>query len=356
MIKNKRKYRSRNRMRSYTNKKSYIFLICIIVAIIISIVFLKLGLDYKEDVVSIYSYKANKNANYEVLLKPNNFYDSKTLLANRYYASKSIDSYMIDFVYNFGASKDANIDYSYNITADIIGTVSSNGEQKKEIWNKTFYLLDETHANTDKNEFSINEHVDINYDYYNNLARLYEETYLVTIEAVLKVRLNVSYSIDLSYVNRENKKIDDYIELEISLTDTISNAKENYQKDLSDNITENVNKITINQIIYFVCSFIFLIIAVVLIIIKIRQNSKTPEEKYKRNIKRIIKYYRDLIVTVKNEPNIKDLKIMQIQSLEDLIDVAEQNKSNIIHYEEIENVKSNLYVIVNGYVYIYVVT
>ena len=69
-----------------------------------------------------------------------------------------------------------------------------------------------------------------------------------------------------------------------------------------------------------------------------------------------MKYYKDLIVTVTNEPVITDLKVMKIDSLDDLIDVAEQNKSNIIHYEVTKNMLSKLYVIINNYVYIYTVT
>ena len=69
-----------------------------------------------------------------------------------------------------------------------------------------------------------------------------------------------------------------------------------------------------------------------------------------------MKYYKELIVTVTNEPNLADLKVMNINSLDDLIDVAEQNNSNIIHYETTKNLRSNLYVIVSGYVYVYIVT
>ena len=47
---------------------------------------------------------------------------------------------------------------------------------------------------------------------------------------------------------------------------------------------------------------------------------------------------------------------MKLNSIEDLIDVAEQNNSNIIRYEVLENEKSELYVIINKYVYMYIVT
>ena len=77
---------------------------------------------------------------------------------------------------------------------------------------------------------------------------------------------------------------------------------------------------------------------------------------YNYNITHILKYYRDLIVTVSNKPDLTNLKIMKLVILEDLIDVAEQNKVNIIHYEVPNKEESNLYVIVRNYVYVYVVT
>ena len=77
---------------------------------------------------------------------------------------------------------------------------------------------------------------------------------------------------------------------------------------------------------------------------------------YNYNITHILKYYRDLIVTVSNKPDLTNLKIMKLVILEDLIDVAEQNKVNIIHYKVPNKEESNLYVIVSNYVYVYVVT
>ena len=59
---------------------------------------------------------------------------------------------------------------------------------------------------------------------------------------------------------------------------------------------------------------------------------------------------------MKSEPDISNLKIMHLITFDDLIDVAMQNNVNIIYFEKIKNQKSNLYVIVNDYVYIYIIT
>ena len=84
-------------------------------------------------------------------------------------------------------------------------------------------------------------------------------------------------------------------------------------------------------------------------------NKKSPEEKYNRKIKYILKNYSELIVTVSNEPNIENYTVMNINAFEDLIDLAEQNKINIIHYESIKDKKNKFYVFVDKFVYIYLV-
>ena len=113
---------------------------------------------------------------------------------------------------------------------------------------------------------------------------------------------------------------------------------------------------SVNKVIYYTLSAIFMMCAIVLWMIMKKFSKKTPEKMYQKNIKHLLKYYKELIITISNKPNFSDLKIMRLNSIDDLIDVAEQNNSNIIHYEVIENEKSELYVIIHEYVYMYIVT
>ena len=108
----------------------------------------------------------------------------------------------------------------------------------------------------------------------------------------------------------------------------------------------------------YVSGGIFIISAILLIVIFtiVKRKKRLPVQIYEDNINHILKYYRDLIVTVSNKPDLNGLKTMEIEVLEDLIDVAEQNKSNIIHYEVLEKFESRLYVIIDKYVYIYKVS
>ncbi len=352
MIKHTRIYRK------YREKNSnYLIIFGIIVFIILGIIFFRMGLTYKEKSEYIYSYEAKKNDNYEAVLNPNQFYTSNSLPKDLYYSSKSIDKFALEFKYDFNGSKEIDISYNYNIIANMVATVANSDYQGKEVWNREFTILDNTTSNTNKNEFSINEKVDIDYEYYNNLARSYEEEYGISINAVLKVYFNISYNLDLQGLDENNKTVDDYIELDIPITNTVTNVEEKYQNITSKEIMPQITKaISVNKIVYYIFSVIFIMSAIALFIIMKKFSKKTPEEIYKKNMKRLLKYYKELIITISNKPNFSDLKLMKLNSIDDLIDVAEQNNSNIIHYEVIENEKSELYVIINEYVYMYIIT
>ncbi len=361
MKRNKRRYVTINRNRNLNkkrNKMNYLIIFSIIIMFLLGLIFIKIGLIFNNNKVLAYNYTAEKSDDYEVLLKPNDFYTTDTLQADRYYASLSVNSYLINFKYDFKGSGDYNIKYDYNITAELVGTVNTNDDKGKEVWNRTFNLFEN---NEDKeisvDNFSIEQGINIDYEYYNNLVRSFEEEYKITIDGVLKLRLNVFYNIDISELNLENKEVQDYIELDIPITNTVTNVEENYEKTTSDNIYLDLNS-NIKEVIFYILGGIFILIAIGLIIIRIKvvNNRKTPKEIYEYNINHILRYYGNLIVTVINEPDLSNLKIMQLSSIVDLIDVAEQTQSNIIHYDASEENKSYLYVINNGYAYIYVVT
>ena len=348
----KRKYRRSTRMKNIHIRINFIFLIIFLIGILL----IKSGMEIKKEDNVIFSYNIEKKDDYKVTLKPNDFYESNTLPSGRYYASKSINSFIIDFIYDFNASKETKLNYNYNITANLVGSVANNNDQGKEVWNRNFILLDNKQLEINSNQFNIDEQIDIDYEYYNNLARDYEEKYGLTINAILKIRFNIYLNANLTNMNLETKSIEDYIELDIPITNTVTNVEEKFEKSSTESIKDETSKLLFKQIIYYIIGGLFIIISIIQIMLWNRKGKNTLEKRYKDNIKRILKYYRELIVTVTNEPNLENLKVMNIKTLDDLIDVAEQSRCNIIHYETKVDIESKLYVIVNEYVYVYVIT
>ena len=330
-------------------KKIYII---VFIIIIIGSVFIKVGFNFEnKEKSSVYSYTIEKNNDYNVLLKPNIFYEKEKLLSKGYYVSNSIDAYDINLKYKLKGSKKANIKYNYNIVASLIGTIKDDENEGKKVWNRDFVLLENNKKEENIDEMSINEKVNIDYEYYNNLVHSYENEYQVAIDAILKVRLNVSYIINFAKIGEK----EDFIELDIPINDTVSEVKENYEKGISNNISVPNDNATFYKMFFLISGGLFIILGLTIIIINFVKLNQGVKKKYKNNLNRILNYYKDLIVNVIDEPNLKNLKVMEVFSFNDLINIAEQTKTNIIHYEFIKNEKNCFYVIVNEYVYIYTI-
>lgn len=105
----------------------------------------------------------------------------------------------------------------------------------------------------------------------------------------------------------------------------------------------------IDKIICLTCGIFLIFIEAILVLIKLAEKIKNNLEK--NYIRNLLKTYSNIIVTVEIEPDIRNLKMMKISNFNDLIDIAEQNKTNIIHYEVVENKDSKFYIIINDCVY-----
>ncbi len=354
-MKTRKKYRSIKKRKFKMNYMDLIIVLLIVIMIVIGILFINLGLDFEKNIKPIYSYTVERDDDYQVLLKPNDYYTSETLPSGKYYAAKSIQEYILDFKYHFYGDRESDIEYDYNITAELVGIVNGSDNDGKEVWNRTFDILEDKHQN-EKNEFYINEKINIDYEYYNNLARSYEKEYGISIDSSLKIYLNISYIID--NIGEDIDKTQDRIELDIPITNTVTHVQEKYEKLSNQNIIPKIEDLLAKKAVYYLIGGICIIVAIVIILIKVRiiKHNRTPQDVYEKNINKILKYYRDLIVTVKDEPDISNFKIMNVMTMDDLLDVAEQNKANIIHYQVIKAKISKLYVIVDDYVYVYHVT
>ena len=290
-------------------------------------------------------YTVKKTDNYKILLKPNKFYEGETLESGGYYPSAAVKSYIVDFKYDFKANQNIDLKYNYNVTVELNGICTNQDGEYEEIWERKFNVLETKNENINSDRFTINEEVNIDYEYFYNLMLKYEETYGVQLYETLKVKFNINFP-DLN-----GKEVNDCIELDINLNEVITNAEENYQAIKSNNtskLPKNENK-TQN-----IVSSIIIVMAVLYLAFKIYlMKNRTPKDKYKRKVKSVLKYCKDLIVIVKENPNFDNQKIVKIENLDSLVNLAEQTKNNIIYYEEVKDKKSNFYVIDGSFVYLF---
>ena len=289
-------------------------------------------------------YQVQRDINYKVNLKPNNFYSEETLLKNEYYVSNAIESININFRYLVDSKNSFIESYKYNIKAKVVATIKDNFNEDKEIWEKENILKDDIINESKVKKLSIIENIDLPYPSYISLVESYEKYYGIIVNATLKVYLNVIYTID----TQDNvKEQTDSLELNIPLTSLITNIEENYEKETNNKII--LDNETSNNNIYYIIGIILIIISILLVIIPFSK-SKSNFNNY---INHLLKEYKGLIIKVNQLPPLDNLKYIYVENIEYLIDIANQNSLNIIYYEKIKSKQGNFYIFLNDYIYLY---
>ena len=262
-------------------------------------------------------YKLQNKTYYEVTLNPNNYFLNDKLEANNYYIANSIKNIDIYFDYYLKSKTKENINYSYDITATI-KSYADNGS--KLVWTKDFKLKNINNIN--EKEIEINENYKLDYQYYVNYAKSFQKYYNIKTENYLYVKLNVKI----------NDKDNSYVELTIPISEDIIEINMEEENAFLGNNKQNID---LKEIIVF----IILTISTVYLVSKILYN--------KNNEKSILKSYQDIIINIKNKPNINIDNIIYLTSLKNLINIAVNNNTNIFNYQ------NNYYTIIDNIYYIY---
>ena len=324
--------------------------------LITGLIFLLVGVPTKSSTTTThYKYNVRRNATPTYTLKEDsgNYYDN-LVSETGVYPSLAIERMSLNMNYIFEGDHESTIDYTYNVDASIIGDFPNDGSTST-IWSKKYVLVNDTTKKlSEVKNFNINEKIDIDYQMYNNLVRTYKETFGLNIDAYLRVRLNVKYNSVLTSDSSRRVNKSDFIEVKIPLNDYISEVKKNYQDITKDSISDTTQHKADYTMLYI--GVIFIIIAIILYFVASNKKEVTKLTKYKKNMARVMREYGDLIVTVTNKPSIKHLQVMGIATIDDLVDVADQNKCHIIRYEILKKSESFLLVINGSYVYVYVVS
>lgn len=327
--------------------------IIIVLSLIIGCILIYLGSIKKNDIPVYYSYNVRRSNTSRITLKQNLFYEDKDLIYNKEYPSELIDLVNLNFTYVYEGSKPTNINYSYDLTASIIGNYRNNDNLDSTVWQKDYVLKKGVNKLlTNSRVFTISEDANINYKAYNDLVNLYKHDFKFAVDTYLSVKLNVEYSINGLKENSKGINNIDAVEVRIPLNDTVTKVITNYDKQDSKNYSVKGDYNSINKY-YIIIGIIFLAIAVTIYIGKIKSSEHSSTDLYRSMINKILKEYEDIIVTVSNKPDIKDLKIMYVTNMDDLVDVSQLHSSTIIHYEAVKGSETWFMVLSDEYVYIY---
>ncbi len=294
------------------NKRRKILTILIIILFVIGIFLLNKN-HFNKNNLPNNSYQLENKTNYEVTLKPNNYFSNSKIPADNYYIGDAIKSIDIYFNYYLKTNIKEHINYSYDITASL-KSYADNGT--KLIWTKDFNL---DNKEINQKELIIKEVYNLDYQYYVNYVRAFQEYYNIKTETYLDIKLSIN-------INHYNP----YVLLTIPINTNIVEITMKEDKELVNTNNQNND--------YNWKIFIILIIAIIIFVIK--------NKFYNNNENKLLKKNQDIIINTKNKPFLNSNEIIYLTNLKDLIDIAIDYNMNIFCYHNYYYfIKDNTYYI-----------
>ena len=319
-------------------------LLAIIVLTAINAVSFRYGVKL-ETINSMY-YNEKSDLDYKVYLKQNDYFDEQFLGKDRQYIASIIDYISTDFTYNLVASKKFDYTYKYWVTANLVA--KEKGEDGKVVYDKEYPLVDVKEVSlTDSNSFAINENVKIDYGYYNSIMESFRKDYGLSMESNLVVKLHVEFLGNEANIKQDIASNQE-MELTIPLTEQTINVGMDYNK-INDYevVEESSNTEIVNKVLFAIC-IISLILDIIVVIEYVRflEKIKKSDSLYNKKLHKIMKEYDRAIVKTRAMPDIDDLKIIEVETFEELID-ARENLEKPILFIDINPGQKSCFLIIN---------
>lgn len=327
------------------------YLIMFLFALILGFYFVydSLNIQVKENL----KVTENGSVDYLICLDENDFFEKKCLDKNMIYVASLINNIPLTFNYQLSGNKDVLKDsLEYDIKAKV---VIKNSDNTSKYYEKEYVLEEKTSegVNFNRSNYSLKKAVNIDYNYYNNIATKFKSQYNVDAESYLDVTLTVYNHIAGIY----NMNSSNNISVRIPLSQKAIQIKLNTQE--INNVQEQVivkEQEIIDNNIRLVCGVILWFFSLIYfgyfmnLILLLFKSKKTYYDKY---VNKILKEYDRLIVETTSLPKFSDYNMMKVNSFNELLDVRDNLKLPIMFYTVVPHQKAYLYILHDKNIYLF---
>jgi len=287
----------------------------------------------KEKVVTVCNYEHIGNFNYVVYLKNNSLYGSTTIGPGDTIFKNITDHINASFSYQFSSDRKAKVRGDYELCAEV----------KTDLWSKNFTIIPKTQFN--QSIFKIN--FPLNISHFDSVVnQIDKELAVKSKKAELIIRCMVH-----TVAKTDVGTIDEFFapSLVVPLQESVINIDSNLSAHKPGSI-KRTEKVILppppvaekkRNSIAFTIAIFFVFIAFALL----TESEQRKTDRTEKMVKWIKKKYGDLIVDSDEVPSAE--KIIPLNSLEDLIKVAENMGKPVIHIAP-NGEHSHLYCVLDG--------
>jgi hypothetical protein len=312
--------------------KSLVVILTIVMITFLSLTIINILILRKTKQSDSLSYNSSATLTPSVCLINNAFLPSECTTDQRSFVSSLIDKINVNFNMKFDASdilKSNN--YTYSIVAETIA--NEKGDTNKIVYDNTEELLHESIDQDDINNYSVNKDLVIDFPKYNALITSFKKDYVLALDSRLIIKATITNTGNYS-------KIEEPVSYNNEISLTIPLSEQTVNIDYSKNNFKNNNTIYSNKIsneydkqnkivnIYYRIDIVIIALILILIIKLIPQQNM-----FQKKINKILRDYDRAIAITNSIPSLKGLKVIEIASFEELLDVKDNLEKPILFYE-----------------------
>ena len=331
-------------------KRMVFYTIISMVFMILSYLFIVSGIDMKTKIYV--KYQQVDDISYVVNLLPNTVYENDYLNMGGNYIGSLVKDIDLDLKYNLIYARNITGYYVYNLKGTL---VASEGEDI--LWEKNYDLLADKVTVLDQNkvkDIRVKDRTSIDYQKYVNEINDFNKKYNMEVSGVLLVSFKLKTTLDFTGFKNTYDDTKE-VKMVIPVTNEVFKIKILDDNREFDSYNEMTNKEGVNYLfLVFGALCLSVGIAFLMVVIKNLLEINNKENKYVKELKKILNEHGDEIVNVYEFNNAKKYNLIYVDSFKELLDVYDKIDSPISFKELKKNQKAVFLIIENDNAWIYI--
>lgn len=294
-------------------------------------------------------YNISNDLDYKVYIYDNSFFENEYLNSGKQYTADLIKNIAIDYKGVFINSKISDLTYNYEVIAEIKG-YNKNNNESGILWDKKYDIEKEENIKVNNiTNHVINKTLDLNYEYYNDLAKSFKKELNIDLEAYLnlEIKINMEFKVDDKIHNETQKS---------TLTIPLLKSTFEIEKNITEKKSETIFLESETKINYVGLMLGIIIVALTLLITIwfFKELAKIKRKTvYAKKLDKILKTYGDIIAESSNLPDYSNLDILEIANFKDLVDIEYETRNPIIYFERKADKEGWFIIIKDNHMYRY---
>lgn len=325
--------------------KIKLIMLCIItIILIITTIIIPKKYSFKK-MTEFVAYDAKGTFDYSICYKENDYVSDKCFSDdNRGYVNALIDNIAINYKYILRTSQNAEqFKYTYKITAQTIATEKS--DSNRILYSEIDTLYEESNEINDTSIVMIDKKINVDFQKYNEIITNFKKNYILSMDSSLILTATLDVTGIHSHLKDDvkNHRVSQII---VPLSEQTVDVETNNTSFSQNDTVAKYSNVPIYSKPIIVSTIVYILDIIVIgewIYMLIIYNQYNHS--FDKKIDKILKQYDRAIVKVENIPDLTDLKIINVSSFEELLDVRDNLNKPILYKGK--NLSAQ-FVIING--------